>query len=348
MLRDTNSKSNIQKVGIVGQGKMGSGIFNYLLDFNFDLVWVCSSNADTDKLNKQFVKKIKRLLNAGIIDHQRFDWLMRTSITPNLDDLQYCDLIIEAVPEIPELKKGLFLQLDQIVQPEAIFTSNSSSIHPSELSPPGNRSGLFAGLHFFYPVPLKNIVEFTLTANTTINTTATVESFLESIHRRFIILDEQSSFMLNKIFLDVQNEAFMIVQTGHCSQFQMDQLVRKYLFPFGVFDFCDSVGIDTMLASIRNYTRGYPHKEHFSALISALQRLVNEGKFGVKSQEGFFKYPIKEIPAEEPVNTAEIVEHLRQTWLTSSKQFTARAHIPIDDANYAIREYFDLPKGPFE
>jgi 3-hydroxybutyryl-CoA dehydrogenase len=338
----------IKKVGVVGEGKMGSGIFNYLLDYSFGLVWVCSPEADVDKITRQFVRRVKRSFDAGIIDQERFDMMMQTAISRNPADLHGCDLVIEAIPEILQLKRNLFMQLDKIVTPEAILASNSSSINPSEMAPAGPRGGKFTGLHFFYPVALKNIVEITVTAATEEQTLDAVESFLHDIGRRFITLAEKNSFMLNKIFLDVQNEAFLIIQEGNCSYLQMDQLVKKNMLPFGVFDFCDSVGLDTMLSSIRNYIRDYPHKSYYSRLIETMSDLVSQGKLGMKTHEGFYKYPMEETVAAEPLNAAEIIDHLRQTWISSVKRFTAQAHIPIDDANHAVREYFDISKGPFE
>jgi 3-hydroxybutyryl-CoA dehydrogenase len=338
----------IQKVGIIGEGKMGGGIFSYLIDYPFELVWVCSPGADTDKLSRQFARRIKRSLDTGIIDQQQFDKMAQTKISSDLAGLHDCDLVIEAVSEILELKRDIFLRLDKIVKPEAAFASNSSSINPSEMTPAGPRAEKFVGVHFFYPVPMKDIVEFTITSRTADQTVNMVESFLHDIHRRFITLDEKNSFMLNKIFLDFQNEAFLIVRSGKCTVNQMDMLVKKHLFPFGVFDFCDSVGLDTMLSSIVNYTRDYPHKTYYSQLIAALSGLIAAGKLGMKTQEGFYRYPPEETPCEEPANAKEIINHLYQTWLSSSKRFTALAHIPIDDANSAIREYFDISKGPFE
>ncbi len=347
----SNSKlptSIIKKVGILGEGKMGTSIFNLLLDYDLELVWACSQEADIDKISRQITKRIKRSFEAGIIDRQRFDNLMQTPVTRNPGELHACDLVIEAVPEILELKKNLFEQLDKIVNPAAIFTSNSSSINPSEIAPHGPRAEKFAGLHFFYPVPLKNIVELTISPETSDQTRYVLEAFLDTIHRRSITLVEKNSFILNKLFLDFQNEAFLIVQAGNCNLEQMDQLVKKHLFPFGVFDFCDHVGIDTMLASVLNYTRDYPHKEYFSPFIASLQSLVTEARLGIKSQEGFYKYPKAEIPGDPPPGYEGIVEHLRQTWLSSSKRFTALAHLPIDDMNWAIKEYFGTDKGPFE
>ncbi|MEI7499432.1 MAG: 3-hydroxyacyl-CoA dehydrogenase family protein [Bacteroidota bacterium] len=340
--------SQIKKVGIIGEGKMGSGIFNWLVDFDFALSWVCSCEADTSKIIRQFGKKIQRSLDAGIIDRKRYEILQQTSISCDMNTLQDCDLVIEAIPENLELKRSLFLQLDNIVNAEAIFTSNSSSINPSEIAPPGKRSGLFAGLHFFYPVLLKNIVELTLSADTSIQTNIALESFLTNIRKRFITLEEKNSFILNKIFLDFQNEAYKIVKSGHCTYAQLDQLVKNHIFSFGVFDFCDSVGIDTMFASVQNYTRDYPHKDYYSQFLSALNDLISQGRLGAKSDDGFYKYPLAEFSDEQPAGSSDIVEHLRQTWLSASKRFTAQSHIPIYDINWAIKEYFGIEKGPFD
>ncbi len=338
----------IKKVGIIGEGKMGTSIFFYLLDFQFELVWFCSQDADTEKLTRQFGRRIRRLFDSGSIDQARYDELIQTSITTDIDKLQDCDLIIEAIPEDIAEKKKLFYQLDKIVNPEAIFTSNSSSINPSCMMPKtaGNRQ--FAGIHFFYPVPLKDIAEVTLASSTTALTCTIIESFLNAIHRRYIILDEQNSFILNKIFLDFQNEAFLIVHKGTCTYYQMDQLVKKNFFPFGVFDFCDSVGLDTMLASIQNYSRDYPDKSNYALFISRLTDLVAAGKSGVKTLQGFYSYPMEDITGKDPEHALEITEHLRQTWLSSCERFTALSSVPTDRMNHAIKEYFGIEHGPFE
>ena len=340
--------SPIRKVGIIGEGKMGTGIFYYLLDYNYDLVWLCSPKADCGLLMKQFGKRIKRSMDAGIIDLARFTKLLETIITNETGLLHDCDLIIEAIPENLILKKNLFEQLDGIVKPEAVFTSNTSSINPSEISPRGIRNGKFAGLHFFYPLPLKNIAELLVTSATTVQTRTSVEAFLGSIHRPYLLLEEKNSFILNKIFLDFQNEASIIVREEHCTVHQMDQLVKKHFFPFGVFDFCDSVGIDTMLTSVLNYTKDHPFQDHYGFFITLLKNLVAEGKLGMKAGEGFYKYPVDPSVAEEFEGTPDIVDHLRQTWLSTIRRFTAQSHIPIDDMNSAVKEYFGIEHGPFE
>jgi 3-hydroxybutyryl-CoA dehydrogenase len=347
MNNELNSGIFVKRIGIIGEGKMGSGIFNYLLDYDLELVWVCSSMADTDKLNRQFAKRIRRSLDAGMLTQKQFEGLQNTIISADSGDLNDCDLIVEAIPEHLDLKKSLFQRLDQHVKQEAIFASNSSSINPGLIMPAGPRTRKFVGIHFFYPVSLINIAELTISSETSADTEAAAASFLNHIQRRYITLDEQNSFILNRIFLDVQNEAALIVESGECSYRQMDDLVIKHLFPFGIFDFCDSVGLDTMLFSVINYTHHYTNKSNYSGFIGTLSDLVLQGRLGQKSLSGFYNYPIPEIAVEMPVNGDKIIGRLRKKWLSASLHFSELANLPKEEINQAIREYFDLTEGPF-
>jgi hypothetical protein len=110
----------------------------------------------------------------------------------------------------------------------------------------------------------------------------------------------------------------------------------------------DNVGIDTMLASIKNYTYGYPNKTFYDPLIIKLEALAAQGKLGFKTGEGFCKYPPEDIPLKEIPESGSITEHLRQTWISSVRRYTALSHIPVVDMDFALKEYYGLEKGPFE
>ena len=346
--------SSIQVVGIIGEGKMGTSLFTFLLNFPFALRWICSQEADIEKLHKILAKKAKRSLKAGLIDQQEYDGLLqRTIISTDKEQLKDCDLIVEAVNEEVELKRNLFACLDKIVSASCILATNSSSINPSQLFVSERRNPMIIGLHYFYPIPMKNIVELIYTQKTSEETKSLAASFLEATGKQFISLNESNSFILNRLFLDIQNEAYRISDQGKATLSQIDQLVQSKMFSFGVFDFMDHVGIDTMLASVKNYVSNYPHKDYYQPLIKRLSQLETEGKLGKKSDEGFYPYEngIKIIPTSEkplPVmEQKEILDYLRNIYLGAAKRFTMQSGCTINEMDHAIKEYFGVDKGPF-
>jgi len=347
--------TTIKKIGIAGEGKMGTNLFYYLLNDSFTLRWKCSSAADIEKIKTTFLKRINRSRDAGIYPTITFEKLItETTISSENEILADCDLIIEALPEEIDIKRKFFETLDAIVDEACIISTNSSSINPTRLIPSPRRSSLFLGLHFFYPVSLKNIVEI-IVPNSFFNPALTaVTNFLDMVNRNYIILDEGNSFILNRIFLDFQNESFLMVHKGHISMEQLDALVRKYFFPIGVFELFDSVGIDTMLTSIKNYIENYPHKDYYSPLVNHLETMVQKGILGQKSCHGFYQYPKGEVgyrtidfdPNSDP--EGQLAEHLRSIYLSTVRRFTSQSNLSIPEMNDALKEYFCIKKGPFE
>ncbi|MBL6949785.1 MAG: 3-hydroxyacyl-CoA dehydrogenase family protein [Bacteroidales bacterium] len=346
--------SRIQIVGIVGEGKMGTSLFYFLLEFPFLLRWICSPEADLEKFHKTFTIKALRSLKTGLIDQQEHDEILNsTIISSDPEQLKDCDLVIETINEEFELKRNLFSRIDKIVPASCILASNSSSINPSRLFVSEARDPFIIGLHYFYPIPLKDIVELIYTEKTPVEVRSRVEYFIRKTGKHFISLNESNSFILNRLFLDIQNDAFRIVEQKKATFSQIDDLVSSRLFPFGVFDFMDNVGIDTMLASVKNYTSDYPHKDYYQPLIDKLYRLEKAGKLGLKSGEGFYTYPegIKTHADSEKAlsetEEKEILDYLSNTYINASKRFTMQSGCTIDEMNHAIKEYFGIEKGPF-
>jgi 3-hydroxybutyryl-CoA dehydrogenase len=339
----------IKTVGIIGEGKMGSAIFNYLLDFEFPLRWMVSGDADLEKLLRATQKKEKRIISTGIMNEKSVEKrFSQVQISTDLQAAKDCDLIIEAVPEDVELKRKVFEKLTSLAPAPAIFASNSSSIIPSRLIVHESCLPFTVGMHFFYPVMMKETVELILHDSVLPEAKQAAEEFLTTIRRRPLVQNEANSFLLNRLWLDIQNEAFLLVQTGNISIPETDALVRERLFSFGVFDFFDSVGLDVMLYSICNYTSDYPHRDYFQPLISALETMVSEGKLGQKSGTGFYSYPPGVILPSITGRFSDIESHLRNTWLSASKRYTMRSRLPVGEMNDAIKDYFGVEKGPFE
>jgi 3-hydroxybutyryl-CoA dehydrogenase len=330
----------VKNIGIIGEGKMGTNLLYYLVDMDFNLIWVCSQEADPEKLRKTFDKRLIRTLEAGIIDEERFKSILeRINITSVLEDVASCELIIEAISEDLQAKQKLFRIMDSIACPGCIFTSNSSSIKPSALVPSEKRKDKFAGLHFFYPIALKNIVEVILTPESSKKTLKEITSFLEIIHRRFLLLDEKDGFILNRIFLHFQNEAFLLVNEKKANIQQIDRIVREHFFPMGVFEFFDSVGLDIMLASVKNYSKDDPAKERYYPLVEQLQELISKGRLGLKAKGGFYFEGISSDPGY-PENDAEIIFRLKASYEFAFNRLCKSSGIPAKELKIAMDEYF--------
>jgi 3-hydroxybutyryl-CoA dehydrogenase len=340
--------TTFRHIGIIGEGKMGTNIFHYLTGYGFQLTWICSDAADTGKLLRTFQKRIRRSLDAQLIPEDWFHCLMeKTVITTDKTSLADCDLVIEAIPENIALKRELFLELEGIVHPSCILSSNSSSILPSLLIPSGKRKDRTIVLHFFYPVSLKNIVEFVILPETPEEVISAIDGFLKQVEKKYLLLPEKGAFILNRIYLAMQNEAFHMVREGKCSFRQMDAIVKANLSPAGIFEFFDSVGNDVMLASILNYTHDDPEKENYSGLILKLKELVNEGKLGQKSGRGFFHYesPENNDPAdnfEGNLLKEEIIRRLKDARQSAVATYSSLSGQSSEVLISAMNEYLGV------
>jgi 3-hydroxybutyryl-CoA dehydrogenase len=281
----------IRHIGIAGEGKMGSSLFLYLLGYDFRLSWLCSSGGGKEKAMKQAGKKLNVLLRSGVMTEQ--EYIFKTegnTITDDPGDLKDCDLLIEAIPEDIAMKCAFFSLVDEIINPGCLFTTNSSSIVPSKLIPSEKRKETFAGMHFFFPVNMKKTVELVAGPETSPETISALSLFLTSIEKKAFYQDEKNAFILNRLFLDFQAEAYQICHEGKLTYRQVDSLVKERFFPAGVFEFFDHVGIDVMLASIRAYSENTRDKCYYAPLIEKMEELEKKNNLGLKTRRGFYEY----------------------------------------------------------
>ncbi|MDA3952864.1 MAG: 3-hydroxyacyl-CoA dehydrogenase family protein [Bacteroidales bacterium] len=264
--------NEIKVVGIIGSGKMGSDIFNYLSDFRYELIWFTRNPDHKETLGKTYHKKIKRQLKHGIISQEVFDLRFKYRITNNLSDFAQCDIIIESIIEEPDVKSEIFHQLDKIVKTSCILASNSSSILPSELSENVQRKNRVLGLHFFYPIAFKNVVELISSEFTDDISLEKAKLFLDDIKRFYLEQNEDSAFILNRILLQIQIVAFDIMKELGLGFKQFDDIAKQLVPDFGLFEMMDHVGHNTMYNAIMNYSKKDSDKMKYEPLLIELKK----------------------------------------------------------------------------
>jgi 3-hydroxybutyryl-CoA dehydrogenase len=239
----------LKHIGIVGSGKMGVGIFNYLSDFEYHITWYILFEDEKDKLEKSFQKKIRRQLKNQIINDDDFNRKSDFIFTTDIQNLASCDLIIESITEDKSVKRELFENLDKIVNAECLFVSNSSSILPSDLK----NTSVF-GMHFFYPVAYKDTVELVVPDNSDEEYISELKVFLQTIKKNAFVQTEKSAFLLNRFLLRIQVKALELIRTYDISFKQIDFVSKELIPDFGLFEMMDHVGHQTMLNSVQNYS----------------------------------------------------------------------------------------------
>ena len=341
-------------IGIIGAGKMGTSVFQFLAGFEFSISLLCENEEQAVVLRNSFEKKNSRLLKNGILTPEQSQ--KRSSsvfIGPQISVLEGSDLIIEAIPENILLKKKIFSDLEKLVKPGCIITSNTSSIPPSDLFSEMKMKENCAGLHFFFPVNLKNLAEINASPETSDETIQTLESFLEHTGKFFLKLHEPNTFIINKLFLGIQTEAVNILQEGLMTIEEIDLMVDEHIFPGGVFLFFDHVGVDIMAASIRNYTARLAEKADYELILNILHEKIKNGSHGIKSGKGFYDHStgpvsLRTMSTETSDKHDICLERLRSSFYKSLDAVIRQDICSREQIDFIIREYTGAEKGPYE
>lgn len=327
--------NKIQKIGIIGSGKMGSDIFNYLSDYTYKLVWFTRNYEHKDILRETFEKKIKRQLKHGIISQDIFELRNSFKITSQLTDLSDCDLIIESVVEDQTIKTELFKTIETIVKPSCILASNSSSIVPSVYSEELNRKNRIAGIHFFYPMAIKNITELIFSNQTDELTKESLRLFLESIKRFTIEQDEQNAFMLNRFLLEIQIKAYELHQFTTIDFKEIDEIAKQIIPDFGLFEVIDQVGHQTMYNSILNYSKMDVNKAKYQPLLAELNNRIT----AKQNNNKLFYDPDSQSKNLNKKLQDEIYNTLKDHIQETIKQYSVNSNLNIFTFNKALNEF---------
>ncbi len=281
---------DIQKVGVVGCGLMGSGIAQVTAQAGYHVVVREVNDQLLDKGMKSIEKSLQKFVQKNqLSDTEKQNTLSRIQRTTAVSDLKGCDLVIEAVTENPKLKKDLFKELDSLCPRHTILASNTSSISITEMAAATGRPERFLGLHFMNPVPLMKLVEVIRTIQTSDEVFQTGVQFAERLGKVPVRTWDRVGFIVNRLLIPYLLDSVRALEQGFGSIPDIDKSIHLGLnHPMGPFTLLDFVGLDTTLYIAEIMFEEY--REPRFAPPPLLKRLVTAGWHGRKTGRGFYDY----------------------------------------------------------
>ncbi len=281
---------NIRKVGVLGCGLMGSGIAQVAATAGCDVTVLEVEQRFIDKGFTGIDKSLGKFAEKGTITPQQKDEIRaRLKGTLKMQDLADCDFVIEAVIENVAEKRKMFTALDGIVNKDAIFASNTSSISITELMTATKRPERFVGLHFFNPVPLMKLVEVIRTIATADDVYETAFNFGKQLGKVPVRTSDKSGFIVNRLLVPYLLDAIRAYEEGVGSIADIDLAMKLGCgYPMGPFTLLDFVGLDTTYYITHVMYEEF--KERRFASPPLLKRMVLAGWMGKKSGKGFYDW----------------------------------------------------------
>ena len=281
----------IKNITVLGSGIMGHGIAQISAMAGYNVVLRDIEQQFLDKAMEKIKWSLDKLVSKEkISENERDKIFSRIKPIVDLKDAVHdCDLVIEAVPEIMDLKKKVYAELDKTAGDQVIFASNTSTLPITEIANTISRPKKFIGIHFFNPPQLMKLVEVIPGKETSNDITDLTINFVKSVNKIPVTCRKDvPGFIVNRLFIPLVHEACYVMERQKIQQTEIDSAVKFRLgFPMGIFELADFTGLDVIhKATVEMHTRDkkviLPHP--------TIEQLFNEKKLGQKSGEGFYKY----------------------------------------------------------
>jgi 3-hydroxybutyryl-CoA dehydrogenase len=279
----------IDSVGVVGGGLMGSGIAEVASRAGVRTV-VREPAEYLDAARARVERSLSSALERGkVTEAERTAALSRITFTDSLADLADCPVVVEAVPEKLELKQQVFAELDKVCRPEAILASNTSSIPIAELAGATGRPEQVVGLHFFSPVPVMRLLELVRALRTSDETVAAGRALAERLGKEVILTKDRAGFIVNMLLIPYLVAAVRMYEEGFASRDDIDTGMRLgCAHPMGPLQLADFIGLDVAYEVCNSLYEEF--KDPAYAPPPLLKRMLAAGYRGRKSGQGFYTY----------------------------------------------------------
>jgi len=281
----------VKNITVLGSGVMGHGIAQVSATAGYNVVLRDIKQEFLDKAMEKIKWSLDKLVSKEKISKEEGDAIF-SRIIPIVDlkdAVKNAEMIIEVVPEIMELKKKVYAELDEVSGPDVIFASNTSTLPITEIANTTSRPEKFIGIHFFNPPQLMKLVEIIPGEKTLQSITDLTQEYVKSVNKQAVLCRKDvPGFIINRLFIPLVHEACYAQDRTNATIEEIDSAVKfKLGFPMGIFELADFTGMDVIhKATIEMHLRDKkvinPHP--------AVEKMFDEKKLGQKSGEGYYKY----------------------------------------------------------
>ena len=281
----------VKNITVLGSGVMGHGIAQVSATAGYNVVLRDIKQEFLDKAMEKIKWSLDKLVSKEKISKEEGESIF-SRITPIVDlneAVKNAELVIEVVPEIMDLKKSVYAELDKVAGPEVIFASNTSTLPITEIANTTSRPEKFIGIHFFNPPQLMKLVEVIPGEKTAQEITDLTQEYVKSVNKQAVLCRKDvPGFIINRLFIPMVHEACFAQDRTNATLEEIDSAVKfKLGFPMGIFELADFTGMDVIhKATVEMHLRDKkvinPHP--------TVEKMFNEKKLGQKSGEGYYKY----------------------------------------------------------
>ncbi len=282
--------SDKQKLTVIGSGQMGAGIAQVAAMANLDVTMIDIKPEFIENGLRTIEKSLKKFVEKEKISKEKAKSILEGIATSlDLESATDADIVIEAVPEIEEIKFETFSKLDKICKKETILASNTSSISITKIGMNTERPEKVIGMHFMNPVPVMKLVEIVNGKETANEITKKTVELAERMGKVALTANDYPGFVSNRILCPMINEAIICLETGVASKTSIDGIMQLGMHhPMGPLALADLIGLDTVLHIMNTLYTGFQDEKYKPS--GMLEEMVKRGELGKKTGKGFYEY----------------------------------------------------------
>jgi 3-hydroxybutyryl-CoA dehydrogenase len=281
----------IKNIAVIGAGQMGNGIVHVFAQQGYKVTMIDVQEAALAKAMATIQKNMERQVAKGTITEVQMKTALE-NISTQIDlaaGVSGADLVVEAATENIDLKLRIFADLDAHAPANCILATNTSSISITKIAAATKRPQSVIGMHFMNPVPVMKLVEIINGYATDAKVTETIVALSKAIQKIPCVVNDYPGFIANRILMPMINEAIIALQEGVAGVEAIDSIMKLGMaHPMGPLQLADFIGLDTCLSILKVLYTGYGNPKYAPSTL--LVNMVQAGKLGVKSGEGFYAY----------------------------------------------------------